>query len=137
MSLTKQLILEGIPPLFMLIKFCGLEICASLPSQVIENPQTIGQHLRNRRIALGLKQIEVSKILGVTEDSITYWENEGSKPQIQFYPKIVGFLGYNPYQVEEITVGGKIRNYRVKNGLNFRRLSELTGFDPQTLALWE
>jgi len=35
------------------------------------NPSTIGEHLRKRRYDLSLTQVQVAKIIGVTEDSIT------------------------------------------------------------------
>lgn len=63
-----------------------------------DNPKTIGDLIRNRRIELNLFQKEVAEIIGVSEDCITYWENERSIPQKRHLSKITSFLGYNPFQ---------------------------------------
>jgi transcriptional regulator with XRE-family HTH domain len=41
---------------------------------------TIGDRLRARRLDLGLYQRDVAAIVGVTEDSVCYWENNRVKP---------------------------------------------------------
>lgn len=56
----------------------------------------------------GLLQKEVAVLLGVSEDSITYWENERSHPQVQFYPAIINLLGYYPWLHETQSVSGKL-----------------------------
>ena len=101
------------------------------------NPNTIGEHLRKRRYDLELTQAQVAKIIGVTEDSITYWENERSIPQVQFYGKIIQFLGCNPFEFEIKTLGDKIKQYRYFNGLSLKALGNKLGIDPATLASWE
>lgn len=105
--------------------------------KIIENPQSIGEHLKNRRLQLKLLQSDVAKILDVCEDSITGWENGRSVPQIQYYPKLIEFLGYNPLPIETETLGGWIKKYRVENGLSYKQLSKKIGFDSATLASWE
>ncbi|MEI6575090.1 MAG: helix-turn-helix transcriptional regulator [Bacteroidota bacterium] len=101
------------------------------------NPKTIGEHLRKRRYDLKLTQAQVAKIIGVTEDSITYWENERYFPQIQYYKKIIDFLGYNPFEFEIKTCGDKLKHYRYINGLTQRDLGKLIGIDPSTIAALE
>lgn len=102
-----------------------------IPSQFIENPQTIGDHIKKRR------QKALTVKIGVSEDCITYWENGRSSPQIQYYPKLIEFWGYNPWPVDDESIGGQIRRYRFEHGLNHKKLSKITGFDPATLASWE
>jgi len=41
----------------------------------------IGEKIRNRRIELKLLQKDVAKIIGVSEDTITFWENNRATPQ--------------------------------------------------------
>ena len=110
---------------------------AQIPSQLIENPQTIGEHLKNRRSALRLTQREVASIIGVSEDCITYWENRRSTPQIQFFPRIIDFLGYNPFVAETATVGERIKKYRVENGLSIKKLARKLSVEERTIAGWE
>lgn len=73
----------------------------------------------------------------MSTDSITFWENKRSIPQIQFRKSIIEFLGYNPYRFEVKTFGDKIRHYRNINGLSQRRLGKVLGVDPSTVAAWE
>jgi transcriptional regulator with XRE-family HTH domain len=56
------------------------------------NPQTIGDQIRRKRIEKGMFQKEVAILFGVSEDTITNWENNRTEAQIQFYPKINAFL---------------------------------------------
>jgi transcriptional regulator with XRE-family HTH domain len=59
-----------------------------------ENPVSIGDHIRKKRMELKLLQKDVAKICRVTEYSITNLEKNQSKPKIQFLPHIAKFLGY-------------------------------------------
>lgn len=115
----------------------GIEQSAKIPSQIIENPQTIGEHLRNRRLELKVTQKSVGQKIGVSKDCMTWWENGRSHPHIRYYPKLIEFLGYNPFQTDDKTVGGQIQKYRYENGLTFKQLSKITSFDEGTLARWE
>jgi transcriptional regulator with XRE-family HTH domain len=103
----------------------------------MNNPETIGEHLRKRQRELGLNQVEIAKVLKVKEESITNWMHGHTFPQIQYYPRIIEFLGYNPFAVDTESIGGQIKKYRTENGLSHKRLAIMTGFDPATLASWE
>ena len=48
--------------------------------------KTIGDHVRKRRIELGLFQKAVALKLKVSEDAVTYWENNRAIPMIHFSP---------------------------------------------------
>ena len=76
-------------------------------------------------------------IIGVSEDSITYWENDRYSPQVQYYKKIIDFLKYNPFEFEIKTWGDRIKHYRIINGLSQKALGRLIGIDPSTIATWE
>ncbi len=105
--------------------------------QYIEKPSTLGEFIRNRRIELGLFQKDIALQFGVSEDSITYWENNRSIPQIKFYPKIIKFLEFNPFEVDIKTIGGKIKNYRYLNGLSHKQMGKLLSVDASTVRAWE
>lgn len=81
------------------------------------NPQTIGEHIRKRRMDRGLLQKEVAEQIGVTEDCITLWESNKSNPHVSYYPKIIDFLGYLPIEFDTSTLTGRIKEYRYKHGL--------------------
>jgi len=94
---------------------------------------TIADHLRKRRYDLKLSQLDVASIIGVTTDTITYWENGRSMPQISFKPAITRFLGYDPYSVDTSTLGGKVKQYRYMRGLSQKKLAKLLNVDPSML----
>jgi transcriptional regulator with XRE-family HTH domain len=57
---------------------------------------TIGDHIRKRRLDLGLKQVHVARALGVSATAVTGWEKNRREPNPSFIPKIIAFLGYTP-----------------------------------------
>jgi len=79
----------------------------------------------------------VAKIMGVSTDTVTYWENKRSQPQIYLYGKVIKFLGYNPYLNEIETFGNKVKNYRFVNSLSKKKLARLIGIDPTTIKKLE
>jgi len=119
------------------LAFFGVEQSAKVPLKTIENPQVIGEHLKNRRMQLKLFQSDVAKIFDVCEDSITGWENGRSIPQIQYYPKLIEFLGYNPFPVETETLGGRMKNFRILNGLSQEDLAIKMRVNESTIFSWE
>lgn len=108
-----------------------------MPITYPENPVTIGDHIRKKRIQLKLLQKDVAKICGVTEDCITNWEKGRSIPQIQYFPNIINFLGYLPFEVELTTLSGKLKAHRQINGLTQRQLGKILGVDGTTVCSWE
>lgn len=123
----------GIPAL----AFFGVELKAQLPSKTIENPQNIGEHIKKRRLELKLLQSDLAKIFDVCEDSITGWENGRNTPQIQYYPKLIEFLGYSPFLVETETLGGRIKQFRILNGLSQKAFAIKMGVNESTIFSWE
>jgi transcriptional regulator with XRE-family HTH domain len=58
--------------------------------------KTLGDHIRKRRLDLGLLQKEVAEQLGVDTASIGNWESNDSQPTVHCLPGIIAFLGHNP-----------------------------------------
>jgi transcriptional regulator with XRE-family HTH domain len=101
------------------------------------NPQTIGGQLLKRRLDLHLLQKDVAKQLAVTTDCIHLWEKGNSIPQIKHAPKIIEFLGFNPYVVKGKSLGARVKNYRLANGLSHKELGKILGMDGGTISRWE
>ncbi len=108
-----------------------------LKSIALDETSPIGLHIKKKRLDLKLLQKAVALMVGVTEESIMHWETGRYPPQLQFYPGIIKFLGYNPYMMETGTLGGKIKNYRVLNGLSHKKMGKLVGVDGATISTWE
>ena len=86
---------------------------------------------------LKILQKDVARICGVTEDCITNWEKSRSNPQVQFFPHIINFLGYMPFEVDLTTLSGKLKAYRHINGLSQKQLGKILGVNGATVCSWE
>ena len=119
------------------LPFCSLTLTAKKPSRIPQNPKTIGDHIKKRRLELGLYQRQVSTIIGVDESTVTNWERNRSNPTLRSMPKIIEFLGYAPDTNSGKTLGRKIAQYRRLRGINQETMARRLGVDPTTLGRWE
>ena len=60
------------------------------------HPRTIGEHMKKRRLELGLEQEQVASLVGVTWLSVSNWERAVYRPSKRPMPKIIAFLGFDP-----------------------------------------
>jgi len=102
-----------------------------------EDLKTLGDHIRKRRLDLGLHQKDVAAIVNATTSSVTNWEKNRTTPRLYLLPRIIKFLGCDPLQSNATTLGQKIKQYRIQKGLSLSRLARHLGIDPGTLARWE
>ena len=103
----------------------------------VENPSTIGEKLRNKRLEQLSSQKEVADAIGVTESTIGSWELNQSQPAIKYYPKIIEFLGYFPFEIHTTGVWGKLTYYRFLKGLTKGELAISLGANQANLRNWE
>jgi len=59
------------------------------------------------------------------------------RPSLAQIPKILEFLGQDPFEKEAENLGDKIREYRRVHGLTQKKLAERLGVDETTVAAWE
>ncbi|HKZ19449.1 MAG TPA: helix-turn-helix transcriptional regulator [Acidimicrobiia bacterium] len=97
---------------------------------------TLGDHLRKRRLDLGLLQKDVAARLGVTKDTVRNWERNRTEPVARLVPRIVRFLGYLPRRAPE-SFTDRFALYRRSKGLTQRQLAARLGIDPTTVGRWE
>lgn len=64
---------------------------------VSKQPETLGQHLRKKRFDSGLRQSEVAKRLDVSDRTLSVWESDRTYPAWEYWPRIVSYLGYDPF----------------------------------------
>ena len=119
------------------LPFCSLTLTAKKPSKGPLNPKSLGDHIKKRRLELGLYQAQVAKILDVTESTVMNWEKNRSNPTLRPMPKIIEFLGYNPIANEPKTLGEKLLRYRRIRGKSQKEMAKSLGVDPCTLGRWE
>jgi transcriptional regulator with XRE-family HTH domain len=97
---------------------------------------TVGDHIRLRRLGLKMLQREVAEQLGVCEPSVFTWEANTVSPEIRSMPAIIRFLGYNPLPAAD-TLGGRIVRHRTSLGMTREEAAKRLGVAPGTLARWE
>ena len=68
-----------------------------LPTSYPQALKTIGDHIRKKRLDLGLLQKEVAQHVGVDTNSVTNWEKGHTSPRLHIIPRIMEFLGYVPF----------------------------------------
>jgi transcriptional regulator with XRE-family HTH domain len=84
-----------------------------------------------------LLQKEVAEFIGVSEDSVTHWENEKASPQIHSYPSVIQFLGYYPFTHETESLAGKLQQLRYCKGYSYKQMGALFEVDGSTVRCWE
>jgi site-specific DNA recombinase len=105
-------------------------------SRLPEKLETIGDHLRRRRLMLKLLQREVAEQLGVDKTTIYNWENNRSKPDLVYMPAIIRFLGYKPLPPPK-GWAERLIHARICIGITQEKAAERIGVDACTLARWE
>jgi transcriptional regulator with XRE-family HTH domain len=99
-------------------------------------PRSLSEHVRKRRLDLGLGQREAAAQIGVNVETLKFWERGVHKPAIGIIPKVVEFLGTNPLP-EPTTFAELLIRYRACHGLRQVELSARLGVSPCTLGRWE
>lgn len=98
--------------------------------------KTPGDHIRKRRLDLGLLQKDVAKQVGADVCSVLNWEKGRAEPELRFMPAILAFLGYDPRPMPE-SLPERLVCYRQSKGWSQKKFAEVLGVDQSTLARWE
>jgi transcriptional regulator with XRE-family HTH domain len=124
---------------------------------VPKTPQTIGGHLRKRRLELRQLQSEVAQQLGVSTVTLSRWETDKKYPPWPHQPAIARFLGYDPFTNPELgmphgnetngvaslslappqTFGELLRKRRLESRSNREQFAQKLGITVKTLRSWE
>ena len=59
-------------------------------------PKTIGEHMRRKRVDMGLTNVELAQILAVAYQTVERWEHNRCPMKPKHRAKVVAFLGYDP-----------------------------------------
>jgi transcriptional regulator with XRE-family HTH domain len=92
-----------------------------------ENLEMLGDHIRKRRIDLGLHQKDVAALVNATASTVTNWEKGRTTPRLYLLPNGVEFLGYFPIESNATSLGEQIKAYRIREGLSLRRMAKILG----------
>ncbi|HEY2989813.1 MAG TPA: helix-turn-helix domain-containing protein [Candidatus Binatia bacterium] len=118
--------------------FCHAVLTAQKPkdSAYPKELKTLGDHIRKRRLELGLFQKHVAKQIGVDEATVFNWESNETQSRIRHIPRIIEFLGYNPLSNSE-GLSNRLLAARMVLGFTQRDMARRLGVDPTTILLWE
>ena len=96
---------------------------------------TIGDHLRKRRIDLGMHQAQVAKKFNVTTCTITNWELNHTNVPIKHAPIVIKFLGYNPLELhKDDSLGARMKYWRLKHGISITQFQSIIKMDSHTIT---
>jgi transcriptional regulator with XRE-family HTH domain len=124
---------------------------------VPKEPKTIGDHLRKRRLQLGIHQSEAARRLGISTVTLSRWECDKVYPTWQQQPIIIKYLGYDPFTDPVLgrptgnersgvaalsseapkNLGESIRETRLQMRKTCNQLATEIGVDVKTLRGWE
>jgi site-specific DNA recombinase len=110
----------------------------ALPSRpaLPERLDTVGDHIRRRRLELGLWQRQVAQQLGVGPSTIYNWECHRCQPGVRHMAAVVRFLGYRPLAATD-DWGQRLVQSRRALGLSQKEAARRLGVVQCTLARWE
>ena len=97
---------------------------------------SLGDHIRQKRLDAGLHQEEIAGQIGVDKATICNWETNRREPETRHMPRIIEFLGYVPYATPQ-SFGEWLKTCRIAAGLSQKRLAKAIGMDPSTIREWE
>ena len=99
-------------------------------------PKSSGQHLKKRRLELGLWQRDLRVRFKLEKETYANWEKDRCKPAMKHWPKIIEFLGRDP-NPEPSTLGERLLAHRRHRGLSRKALATALSVDEGTLWRWE
>ena len=112
----------------------ALRISRHYPKEII----TFGDHIRAKRLDIGLQQKDVAKALNVPTSTIVNWEKNRTKLPYTYYKSICDFLNYCPIENPATNLPLKLLYIRAYMfGMGHREFAKFTGFDESTILHWE
>jgi transcriptional regulator with XRE-family HTH domain len=96
----------------------------------------LGDHVKVRRLDLGLTQQDAAVRLAVNSDTVRNWEAGRTNVAVQHYPAVIRFLGYNPLPAP-VSIGSTIQRERMTRGWSRRRLAVEAAVDQATVKRLE
>lgn len=105
--------------------FCHARLQALKPMspEYPKELKTIGDHIRKRRLDLGLFQRQAAEQIGVSEATICNWERSETGPGVRHIPWIIKFLDYDLLSTLK-NLPGKLKLSRQIPGLPQRAMAE-------------
>jgi transcriptional regulator with XRE-family HTH domain len=106
------------------------------PKETDFEPQTLGEHVRKRRLELRLTQKLTAGLLGVSPWTVLNWEKSHTEPPIESMPAIIRFLDYDPFP-EPKTIPERLLAKRRAMGWSIKEAARTLGVDQGIWGAWE
>ncbi len=122
----------------VVLPFCELSFSVPkpadprIPSEIV----TLGDHLRKRRIELGLTLKQVGEKFGVVDITIVDWEQGHHQPHPKHDLGIIEFLGYDPFP-KALSLSERLGRLRLRHGLTVVKFARLLGVGRNRYCAWE
>ena len=100
-------------------------------------PKSVGDHIKKRRLIVGITQKEVAKQLGVTQTTLINWEKDRTVPPLLAMSRVVRFLGNDPFPPAPKTLADRLKAKRRELGWTQKTAARQLGIDPCTWSDWE
>jgi transcriptional regulator with XRE-family HTH domain len=118
------------------LPWASIRLKALKPKETDFEPRTLGEHIKKRRVELGLTQKQAAKALGVNPWTVLNWETGQHQPPIRSIPAVLAFLGYDPFPLAT-TVGERLLQVRRKHGWSTGEAAQQLCVDRTTWQNWE
>ena len=82
----------------------------------------LNENIKKLRIARGLNQVEFAKILGVSKQCVSNWENDNVMPSIEMLVKISDFFNVTT----DYVLGRNDKTYIDVSGLSDEQISHIS-----------
>lgn len=82
---------------------------------------TLNENIKQLRIARNLSQVDLAKVLGVTKQSISNWENNNIQPSIDMLIRLAKFFSVST----DYLLGLEQRKYIEISGLTDQQLAHI------------
>ena len=103
-----------------------------------ENPQTLGEYIKQHRLRNNLLQKDVAKVFRVNEMTITNWENNHNEIQTRHLPRVIDFLGFIPEIIKDFKpLQSEVFLSRCELNLTQQQMALRLGIDKTTLHALE
>jgi DNA-binding XRE family transcriptional regulator len=149
-----------------MLPFCDRVVSVSrskyLPSRirgvlVQKDENSLGGHLRRRRLELDIFQSEAARRMKVSNRTLSLWECDRLYPTWFYWPRIKAYLGFDPFtdstlgmpkgneslsvaflsEKTAITIGQKLRQFRIELRKTRSQLAAELGINIKTIWNWE
>lgn len=118
------------------LPFVRIKLKAAKFLGFVENPQTLGEHLKRKRLQANMLQREVAEVLGACHTAYLRWETDQSEPYARYYPAIIAFLGSTPWNTAT-SRQEQLVQFRRERGLTISEAANRIGVDEGTWGRWE